>query len=93
MRDLAERAVAAIVWVILKLREVIVMTTDDLDRFFTYHPPTPDQIPRYEELRAAARTFAEVILRVTPASADQTAAIRKVREAVMTANAAIACEP
>lgn len=30
------------------------MTTDDLDRFFTYHPPTPDQIPRLRGLTSAA---------------------------------------
>jgi hypothetical protein len=32
-----------------------------------------------------------MIVALTPPSADQTAAIRKVREAVFTANAAIAC--
>jgi hypothetical protein len=35
--------------------------------------------------------FAETIIRNTPPGSDQSAAIRKVREAVMTANAAIAC--
>jgi len=35
--------------------------------------------------------LALVILEHTPPSADQSAAIRKVREAVMTANASIAC--
>lgn len=64
----------------------------DLDQWFCYHAPTPDQIPRYEELREAARQFAGVILRLTPECADQTAAIRKVRVAVMVANAAIACD-
>jgi len=63
----------------------------ELDVLFTYHPPTPDQIARYNKLRLAARDFAVVILEETPKSADQSAAIRKVREAVMTANAAIAC--
>lgn len=64
-----------------------------LDNWFTYHPPTgPEQTAKYVELREAAKTFAEAIVRLTPPSADQTAAIRHVREAVMTANAAIACE-
>ena len=44
----------------------------------------------YERLRSAARAFSEEILECTPVGADQSAAIRKVREAVMTANAAIA---
>ncbi|MGQ0816371.1 MAG: hypothetical protein ACT4O1_18230 [Gemmatimonadota bacterium] len=36
-------------------------------------------------------THADIILDCTPIGADQAAAVRKVREAVMTANAAIAC--
>jgi hypothetical protein len=67
-------------------------TPEDIDHMFKYHPPKPEQVPKYEELREAARTFAQTILRLTPGCADQTAAIRKVREAVMTANAAIALE-
>lgn len=64
----------------------------DLDNWFSYHKPTEDQVPKYEELRSSAKSFAECILKNTPPSADQTAAVRKVREAVMTANASIACE-
>lgn len=67
-------------------------TPEDVTHMFTYHPPKPEQIPKYTELREAAETFAQTILRLTPGCADQTAAIRKVREAVMTANAAIALE-
>jgi len=68
------------------------ITQADLHNWFTYHPPTEEQAGRYGEIREAAMDFALVILTNTPASADQTAAIRKIREAVMTANAAIACE-
>lgn len=67
-------------------------TPEDVEHMFNYHAPSPDQIPKYEELRKAAGDFAQTILRLTPGCPDQTAAIRKVREAVMTANAAIACE-
>ncbi len=59
--------------------------------WFTYHKPEGEQIEQYTKLREAARVFAVAIADNTPACADQTAAIRKVREAVMTANAAIAC--
>lgn len=59
---------------------------------FTYHAPRPDQIPRYQELRDAGRVLAEAIAACCPPCADTSAAIRKVREAVMTANAAIALE-
>jgi len=64
----------------------------DLDWIFSYHSPTPDQLPKYEAIRAAAKQFARVLIDNTPASADQTAAIRKLREAVMTANASVALE-
>lgn len=65
---------------------------DKLDNWFSHHPPaTPADVARYERLRAAGKAFAEVIVHETPASADQSAALRHVREAVMTANAAIAC--
>lgn len=62
-----------------------------LDNLFTYHSPKGDQPERYGRIREAGKALAQTILDCTPASADQTAAIRKVREAVMTANAAIAC--
>lgn len=68
------------------------MTPDDLERWFTYHPPRPGQNDRYMMIRQAARYFAQTILENTPEGPDQTAAIRKVREAVMTANVSIACE-
>jgi hypothetical protein len=64
---------------------------DKLDNWFSHHPPTDDQTGRYERLRGAGKAFAEAIVRETPASADQTAALRHVRDAVMTGNAAIAC--
>lgn len=64
----------------------------DLNHIFKYHAPREDQIPKYERIRAAAKDFAEVILANTPAGADQTAAIRKVREATFTANSAVALD-
>lgn len=62
----------------------------ELENIFSYHAPTEEQIPKYEALRVAAKVFAQAILDNTPQCADRSAAIRKVREAVMTANAAIA---
>jgi hypothetical protein len=61
-----------------------------IETLFTYHPPTGDQPQQYESIRAAAKEFANVLLRNTPPSADQTASLRKLRECVMTANASIA---
>lgn len=63
-----------------------------LTHWFTYHAPEEGQPAKYEEIRKAGLTFATVILELTPSCADQSAAIRLVREAVFTANAAIACK-
>ena len=67
------------------------MTPDEIDVFFTYHRPFGNQSERYEAIRAKARELGQLIDELCPDSPDKTAAIRKLREAVMTANAAIAC--
>lgn len=69
----------------------MAITEENLENWFTHHPPTKDQIDQYHMVRAAGKAMALAVLNNTPPSADQTTAIRKVREAVMTANAAIAC--
>lgn len=67
-----------------------MVTKENLDNIFTYHPPVNDDPQRYEAIRTAGKALARVILENTTTCADQQAAIRKVREAVMTANAAVA---
>jgi len=67
------------------------MTEAQLQNWFTYHTPTADQLPKCQAIREAGLAFARVLVENTPASADQTAAVRKIREAVMTANQSIAC--
>lgn len=66
----------------------------NLDHVFAYHPPTPEQVEKYKRIRDAAKVFAQVILDETKGQygSDQEAAIRHVRNAVMTANAAIALD-
>lgn len=66
------------------------VTHENVADVFTYHPPTPDQVAAYARIRDSAAELARVILDNTPVSADQQAALRKLREAVMTANAAVA---
>lgn len=56
-----------------------------LDNWFTGHPPDANQVKDYACIRSVGREFDQVIVAHTPSSADQTAAIRKIREAVMTA--------
>lgn len=64
---------------------------EKVEDVFTYHPPeSQDQLDAYNQIREAAKAFVYVILRNTPICADQQAAIRLVREGVMTANAAVA---
>lgn len=65
---------------------------ETLVHWFTYHAPSIDQIPMFQSIREAGLNLARVINENTPPCADQTAAIRKVREAIMTANAALACD-
>lgn len=63
-----------------------------LGNWFTHHPPKDDQeIRGYVQIRNAGFNFASIIVASCPPCADTTAAVRKIREAVMTANAAIAC--
>lgn len=66
-------------------------TPEDLENWFMYHAPSEVQIAKYAVLREKAKEFAYAILQNCPPSADQTAALRRLREAVMTANASIAC--
>lgn len=65
-------------------------TDEVLDDIFCYHKPEPDQLPKYEAIREGAKVFAKCIRDNSPGSPDQTVALRKIREAVMVANASIA---
>ena len=67
------------------------MEVSILENWFTYHAPSSDQQVAYAKLRSSALDFAKAINDLVPDSADKTAALRKLREATMTANAAIAC--
>src|SRR5258708_1525342 len=55
-------------------------------QMFTYHPANMFTQPKFETIREAAKYFARVLLNNVPVGADRSAAIRKVREAMMTAN-------
>lgn len=62
----------------------------DLDNIFSHHAPFGDQGDRYNQVRAKAKEFAQLVSDLTPQSAEQTLAIRKIQEAMMFANSAIA---
>jgi hypothetical protein len=63
---------------------------DAIEELFTYHKPTPEQEMSYLAIRSAGQALARTIDKHVPPGPDRTAAVRKIREAVMTANAAIA---
>lgn len=62
-----------------------------IDRRFAHHPPKNDQGQRYGEIRAHLREAAKFIRDRTPESPEQTRAFNALHEAMMLANAAIAC--
>ena len=64
----------------------------DLDHLFRYHSPHFSDLAKYALIRQTAKYFAQIILDNTPPGADQSDAIRKLREAVMFANASIALD-
>lgn len=66
------------------------LTDKQIKESVRYRKPTEDEIERHENLACCAETFIESIVKNCPPCADTTAAIRKVREAKMTASAAIA---
>lgn len=69
-----------------------MITEENIENWFTYHTPDAKQQEAYVNIRSAAKVLARIILANTPVGADQSAAMRKLRECVMTANAAIACD-
>lgn len=60
-----------------------------LAELFRYHAPNSETVPKYQAINQAAKNFAEVVLQNCPRGADRSAAIRLIRDARMTANAAI----
>ena len=63
----------------------------DIDNWFVYHAPTPEQVEHYNAIREAAKIYAETVNKHAPDGADKTAAMRTIRNSVMQANLAIAC--
>jgi hypothetical protein len=61
-----------------------------LDRSFQYHAPNPDQVQRYPLIREKARKLADLVVKLSPPSREQSLALTKIEEAVMWANAGIA---
>ncbi len=55
----------------------------------SYHKPTDLQVAQIGEIREGTKALILAIVKYCPSGPDRSAAIRKAREAMMTANAAI----
>jgi hypothetical protein len=62
----------------------------DIKNIFTYHAPFGDQVERYQNIRAEASVFAEIILDEVPESRERSLALTNLEQAFFWANAAIA---
>jgi hypothetical protein len=65
--------------------------TAELDNLFSYHAPHGDQVDRYGVIRMMGRQLARVIIAYSADSEERRQALFAVRNAVMWANAGIAC--
>lgn len=68
------------------------MTIEAIENLFKPRLLDNEQTARAFWVREAALAFAQVVIRNVPDCADRSAAIRKIREAVFTANSAISME-
>lgn len=59
---------------------------------FSYHPPTEEQRVVYEEINAAFIKLALDVVQKLPAGPGRTNAVRKIKDAQMACNAAIALD-
>lgn len=62
----------------------------DLEKNFTYHAPSTDQIKIYSDIRRMAHDYAEFLQSVSPTSRELSLALTKLEECVMWANASVA---
>lgn len=65
---------------------------EEVTAILEYHRPDEAGIAQITEIRKGAHAAIVAILHNCPRSADRSAAIRKIREGMMTANAAIVLE-
>ena len=68
------------------------VTKENIQDVLSYHAPSQGQLAAIQNVRDGAQIFIRDILNNCPPCADTSAAIRHVREAMMTANAAISLE-
>lgn len=65
-------------------------TLDDALDQFAYHPATEDTAPRHSAIRDAFSEFVEAVFELVPDGPEKTLVLRKLQEAQMYANLAVA---
>lgn len=66
------------------------LTDEAIHDMCIYHSPSDDMTPGFHAVSQAAEVFIRVIRNHVPDSPDRSTAVRKIREARMDANSAIA---
>jgi hypothetical protein len=66
--------------------------TNDIENRFRYHPPTPETVAKHEAIRSAIKTTAHFVAGQIPPGRHASLALTALQEAMMWANAAIACD-
>lgn len=67
-----------------------MLSNEDINNRFTYHPLKPGQPDIYQDLRDEAKKLAYQINDKCPESREKSLAVTKLEEAIMWANASIA---
>lgn len=68
-----------------------MIPVEDIENWFTYHSPKPEQVKVVESIRDSAKEFAYLLNELLPDCADKTVTMRSLRETVMRANLTVAC--
>jgi len=66
------------------------MTTQELETRFKYHAPKPEQVHKYQSLREAGLSLAQLICEFLPESRERALALTKLEECIMHSNSGIA---
>lgn len=67
-----------------------MLNPEDLLNRFSYHPPLPENINKFEMIRKIALSYATVINEMVPDSMEKDIALTKLDEVVFWSNAGIA---
>ena len=79
-------------WLRERIKNMRLDDKEGIEEAFTYHLPSEEQKVVYNELRNQFKELALSIIEKVPSSATRTVALRKLWEASMITNAAIATE-